>query len=72
MKMNGISLLAILFASGTAIAATVYFANKALQLQLHHKKGLGQNTEAVTCPHCGASNKRQMNGQHCRKCYRAF
>ena len=70
--MNGILLIIILGASGCAIVGTVFLVNKALAQYMHNRKGIDQQSAIVTCPNCGAENKRQMNGQHCMECYEAF
>ena len=70
--MDGIFLIIILMAIGCAIVGTIFLANKALFQYMHNRKGMDQQSVTVTCPYCGAKNKRQMNGQHCRKCYVAF
>ncbi|MBN8193015.1 hypothetical protein JI667_12760 [Bacillus sp. NTK074B] len=70
--MDGIFLILILAAVGCAIVGTVVLANKALNQYMHNRKGIDQQSVTVKCPKCGAANQRQMNGQHCRKCYEAF
>ena len=70
--MDGILLIIILGAIGCAIVGTIFLANKALTQHMHNRKGIDLQSEVVACPKCGAKNKRQMNGQHCRECYEAF
>ncbi|MCR8848027.1 hypothetical protein NQ095_06370 [Rossellomorea sp. SC111] len=70
--MDGIFLIIIVAAIGCAIVGTVFLANKALGHYMHNRKGIDQQSATVICPHCGAKNKRQVNGQHCKECYEAF
>jgi Zn finger protein HypA/HybF involved in hydrogenase expression len=70
--MNEIFLILILFVSGCAIVATIFFANKALSNFMRNNKGINQNSNAVICPKCGTKNKRQVNGQQCRNCNLSF
>lgn len=70
--MSGIIMVITLVLLGGCIAFTIVLASKALHNYFNQNKGLDQNTGFVICPACGTKNKRQKNGQQCKKCYTQF
>ncbi|MGD6966202.1 hypothetical protein ACQCVP_07230 [Rossellomorea vietnamensis] len=70
--MSGIIMVITLVLLGGCIAFTIVLASKALHNYFNQNKGLVQNTGFVICPSCSMKNKRQKNGQQCKKCYTQF